>query len=71
MNRTVSGHKSHSWAWTRGLSLDAQCVPIGAKISPPCLLLTLSLTPPVPADVRARALLLLRGGRLLPAQPEL
>lgn len=30
-----------------------------------------SSRPAVPADVRARALLLLRGGRLLPAQPEL
>lgn len=39
--------------------------------SPPCLLLTPPLAPPVPADVGARAFLLLRGGRLLPAQPEL
>lgn len=72
MNRAVSVRRSHSQELAWALFLDAQCVPIGTKTSLPCLLLTLYLPrPTVPADVRACSLLLLRGGCLLPAQPEL
>lgn len=72
MNRDVSVRRSRSQELAWGLFLDAQCVPMGTKTSLPCLLLTLCLPcPPVPADVRACTLLLLRGGCLLPAQPEL
>lgn len=41
------------------------------KLCPVCNLPTRFLGPTVPGDLGARAVLLLRGGRLLPAQPEL
>lgn len=43
MNKSVGGH---SLGVGTGWFLDARCVPIGAKISPPCLLLTLPLASP-------------------------
>lgn len=52
-----------------GTGCDPAVCSWGREPSPQCP----PISPPhtVPADVGARALLLLRGGRLLPAQPEL